>query len=69
MTLDHEMSVTVNLSNSPNCGIKLGSVVLGVRYRSVVYIEVQDQVKIGRPHERKFCHATLKLIKNVLTGL
>ena len=34
-----------------------------------IYIEVQDQVKIGRPHERKFCHATLKLIKNVLTGL
>ena len=29
------------------------------------YIEVQDQVKIGRPHEQNFCHATLKLIKNV----
>ena len=27
------------------------------------YIEVKDQMKIGRPHERKFCHATLKLIK------
>ena len=27
------------------------------------FIEVQDQVKIGRPHEQKLCHATLKLIK------
>ena len=29
------------------------------------FIEVQDQVKIGRPHEENFCHATLKPIKNV----
>ena len=33
------------------------------------YIEVQDQVKNGRPHEKKLCHATLKFITNVLTVL
>ena len=29
------------------------------------YIDVLDQVKIGRPHEQNFCHDTLKLINNV----